>query len=423
MAKDQIGELGLDVKDIIAALGKVNDSLDKLTSATDKADKKIKGGFTESIKGLAKAFGLAFGAAQIGRYVAGLRNVGGQVDDLRSKLLDGSKDAKDFNAAIQGNASGTAAASRLGRAWDRFKVKLGVGTASILSDMGQAWNASGAMAGGKGFEGKKNADNEQNRIDQKTDKTKREILKSEDELASVQSYSLNTQADRLALLDEELRLQQKRIAIIDKDPSVFDDPRGARNAAMAAMGAIKAEQESIAYATEKEAKAAKAVTQEMELQLKGMSGAAKETALRVKYEQAIAQALRDGKTELANQLQIQKKLSIEQGRVNEHNMTNDERRAERRVARKYGRDLKKTNLHDADLARRLEQSEREGHAPTPGSELDRYRSRRNAERAANGKAANAPDPASAPVVAAIAKTETILSQIEKNTQGMFKNKP
>lgn len=378
MAKDLIGEIGLDVEEINKALGLINANLDKLTGHVAKADKAIKGGLTASLKDAARALGVAFGAASVARYIASLRNLSTEIDTMRSHMLDSGRDTTDGGPAIM--------FKRAGLAVDKFQVKAKLAVAQSIQGLRMAGEAAGNWwSNFVGIPGTTHDVSDQNARDSKTDQLKKEILQDDTRIAQIQSHTLSTQQDRLALLEEELALQQKRLALIQREPSQFDNPDQARIAALNAIGALKAEREATAYATERELRLAKATTQEMELQLKGMSGAAKATQVRAKYEQQILQAQRDGKTALAAQLQKQQNIALGQIAVAEHNMTPAQRRAERTAARKFSRDSQKTLLHNQDLEKRLNQAEADGHSITPGSELDRYRSRRDAKRAANGR--------------------------------------
>lgn len=425
MAKDMMGELGLDVADIKKALGEVVAKLDGLTQAVDRTDKKVKGGFVNGLKDAAKALGLAFGAASIARYIYGLKTLGSELDTMRAKMIGGGNDKSDGGPAVF--------FQRAGVEIDRFKVKAKLAVAQTI----QGFRLMGEDAGNATFRGfhalitpkgghaniaDERSVHQQIQADIKTDQLKKDLLNHEDSIARIQSESLNTQQARLGLIEEELRLQQEKLALINRDPSVVDDPRGAKNAALQQIGALKAEREAVAYATEKELRAARAVTQETVLQLKGLSGAAKETEIRAKFEAQILQAQRDGKTALAAQLTLQKNLALQQLGVGEHNMSNADRRTERTAARKYARDVTKTTRHEGDLASRLRQAEQQGSPITPGSELDRFRSRRNAQRAANGGAAQPPAGEMGPVVNAIAANGTILTNIYNSISGITKRK-
>ena len=89
-----------------------------------------------------------------------------------------------------------------------------------------------------------------------------------------------------------------------------------------------------------------------------------------KYEGRIAQALKDGKEALVEQLKTQRALNLAQVKVSEHNLTPKERiREQRAAARKFARDQAKAEAQEDEMQKRMERDKATDHGkhmPPPG---------------------------------------------------------
>ncbi len=418
---DQIGELGLDVSDIKSQLGVVIDQLGRLNAAVDATDKKVKGGLVGTLKDAAKVFGLAFGAQAIVRYIYNLRNLSNEIDQVRSKM----------GADSVGEGGASFIFARAGVSLDKFVVKAKIATAEAIQgarlaaeDAGNAISEVASLLTGGKYDGGTHEVRNQIQADRRADAIKQQLIRDEGVLAQARGSALNTQQEQISLMEEEIRLREKRIALVKSNRENFDNPQEIINNERAAVGALKAQVEAVNYARTQEAALATATAKAITLQVAGYSAASKEVEIRARFEKEIAQALRDQKTELAASLQLQRDIALNAIAVDEHNKTPAQRRDERRAARKFARDTRKAAQHEKDLEERYINSFYHPETITPGSELDRYRQRRNAQRAANGKAAQGnPLVQDSPLAASFYKQgEKYLAEISKNTQSMFQNK-
>ncbi len=420
---DQIGELGLDVSEIKKSIDSGISSLDNLTGAVDRTDKKIKTGLVGTLKEAAKVFGIAFGAQAVTRYIYNLRNLSNEIDQMRAKM----------GADAVGEGGAAFGFHRAGIALDKFVVKAKIATAeafSGLQQIGERVGDSFTTVLSKVFTGHLNESGPTTEVsrqaaeDRKADAIRRQLIEDESKLAETRGKSLNTQKDQLILLNDEIGLRQKRLDLVKANRDNFDNPQEIINAETAALGALRAQREAVEFAQKQELHTAEQLTIQMDLQQKGQSGAAKEAAIRSKYEREIAAALREGKDSLAAQLRSQRDIELNRIRVEEHNLTNAQRREERTGARKFARDTAKAAAHEIDLESRLRQAEREGHRITPGSELDRYRNRARNAAAANAAAERGDVRVHDSPLAAKSYGATIrmLPEISKKLDSAFQNK-
>ncbi len=412
MAKDMLGELGLDVADFEKAI--------------DRVSMKVETGFGGAMKKAGAYLAATFSAQRIAAYIASIRHLGKEIEDMRAKLIRGSDEEKQFNLLTGGAGAGnTVAFTKIGKAWDQFwigyKAKVAADIKGLADVTSLAWAA--ATGGAAGFS--------ERLIQIQAAKIKEEDLNDsidaqlerEDELAMAQSKGLDTYEKRLAILKKQKKIEEERIALLKKEPALSEDARGAMNESLVKLHSIKQAIADAQFARKQELETAMLITEQMTMQDKGMSGAAKAAAVRAQYEKQIAQALKEGKEDLAIQLTTQRDINLQRIAVEEHNMTARQRLAERRTARKYNRDVKKTDAHDADLQKRLDQAELQKSPITPGSELDRFRNRISRERAARGKAAEggmSVDPTLANTY--FREGLTVLKNIESKVEGTPKNK-
>lgn len=460
MAKDQVGELGLDVKDIMDALGQVNKSLDKLAKHAEAADKKIKGGFTDSLKGAARALGIAFGATAIARYITNLRNLGSELDDIRKKRIAGSEAGGAADNDAKRGAGPAEVFRSFGIGFDRFATQVKLFTAEAITGLlmaaEDATNAIAAKFGGK----QSHMMRDILKAGKEREAAAAPVYKIEDDIANFLQEGVVSYQEQVDLLGRQLELSKYKLKVAQLDTQ---EGRDAANAAKVQIGQQETALENLRIEKERSLAAARTETREMALLTAGQKGAAKEEEIRLKYNLKIAQAIRDGRDDLAGQLKIQRQMDLNANAVAEHNMTPKERADERRAARKYSRDLEKTKKHEEDLEARRKQATGEqadpakhmsgpqhmdpdqfkpklgkrdvipgdfmagGRPPgdfkgTPGSELDRYRQRRKtAANAANDAAGIKTDSPAAQKFYNEGIKE--LQAISKNTQGMFQNKP
>lgn len=377
MAKDLMGELGLDTSDFEKALDRVGD--------------KVGGKFANAMNSAAASFAKAFGAAAIGRYLYSLRNLGTDIDDLRSKMIAGSEDARTFDKSLEGSGAAVGFFRRLGNGWDQYRVKAKLAIGESIVGLKMAGEDFGNWLSKKmGYGGDVHEQSGQAGSDAKEDaqilSLKTQILRKEDEIADAQSKEVGTAEQGLDIARREAELANLRSRLANLQGAT---ERQAANEAKVAQGAAAAAIRDRELVIQKSLIAAKGQTREIVLQQAGLSGAAKEARIYADFQQKIAQAIRDGRADLAGQLQIQQKLALQANAVAEHNMSPAQRREERRNARKYARDVRKTAAHEADLEGRSRRADSQGDRVTPGSELDRYRSRRKGAAQAGRDAGSA----------------------------------
>lgn len=406
MAKDLIGELGLDVAEIQKALGLVNKQLDGLQKAADKTSEstsKIEKGFSklaEGAKKLAVALGVTFGIKAIIDYTKSFQNLHAEIQKTRSKLAEGSQESKQFNASVDsvhgGEASGLAikaAVTEISNYSLKFKEKaskelrqLGEGLSRDPNPLHVDISDGGAKktAQTKEMEG-------QDIYNQETVNRGKKIVDLQHELVAAQGNDMGIKRNQLAALEVEARLQFEIMEYAART-GVADE--NMRAAAVRGYAAANTAHINLSIEVSNELKAARAITTETQLNLQGMSGAAKQAKILAEYAEKIAKANREGKEELVKQLEAQRELALVSLGIDEHNMTPKQRRDERNKARKYNRDKKKAEDHEKDLEDRrrkfqddddkikrrpgesdddFEKRKRREHpGPTPGSELDRY---------------------------------------------------
>jgi hypothetical protein len=133
---------------------------------------------------------------------------------------------------------------------------------------------------------------------------------------------------------------------------------------------IQMEEKSAAHYAERRNQAA--TIEAIGLEMAGYKNIAEQRKIAHELDEQILEANRTNNKELAKSLTIQKNLATAAARVAEHNMTSKERRDERRVARKFARDKKKTDAQDEAMKKTAARMAAEGHKATPGSRLDRY---------------------------------------------------
>lgn len=116
----------------------------------------------------------------------------------------------------------------------------------------------------------------------------------------------------------------------------------------------------------------KATIEAIGLEMAGYKNIAEQRKIAHDFDEQILEANRTNNKELAKSLAIQKNLAMAQSRVAEHNLTPQERRNERRAARKFARDDTKRLAQEAEMTKRAARMAAEGHKATPGSKMDRF---------------------------------------------------
>ena len=160
--------------------------------------------------------------------------------------------------------------------------------------------------------------------------------------------------DKLAAVDKNLSLNRQEQ--VDNNTHEKDVDRADKLSAQAAQ--LLREKKEIELASAKELANAVAATREMQLQQTGQSTAAQQVAIRAQYEERIAAALRDGKTDLADQLRLQQKMALAGSALAEFRKTPAQHLQDSLTAQKDERDLKAMEAkRKTDLARERQKYE------------------------------------------------------------------
>lgn len=405
MAKDLIGELGLDTSDFEKAL--------------DRVGAKIGKQFVGQIKQIGTALGIAFSAKKIIDYVRSFSNLREEIDKTRSSLVQGGEESKRFEASIGKRAEASSDAyKRIGEtvrnAFLSFKGKAATMGEELMQGMTRS--VFGAPSA-KTIELQK-----QHSEAQKTVVLGEKIIAQEDELVELRSSGTDTLGKRIHIMESEIRLTETQIEFAKRYG--VENGRQLENEARVKLTEQKQALRDLKLNRDLEVSAAKAAVGEITAQLQGYSEIGKAAKVITELEIKRTIAVKEGKYELAEQLRIQKEIASGNLAVAEHNMTPAQRRAERTAARKFARDVKKTTDHDWDLELRYRKAVRQRDRITPGSELDRYAQRRNKMAVANGVGAAANGGAIDPQLANTYNKDglTALKDIVTNTAGMFKMK-
>ena len=155
-----------------------------------------------------------------------------------------------------------------------------------------------------------------------------------------QSLQKGFEFDKLGIQTDQGRGPQERVNAIEKELALIERERKVNrekngddavvNAQLNAQAhALKTEKEDIEESERKALSTAKAQTEEMKLHQSGHEGLAKVEAIRQQYEERILEAQRLGKTELAQQYQLQQKMAMEQARMAAYFSTPGQQAAER----------------------------------------------------------------------------------------------
>ena len=172
-----------------------------------------------------------------------------------------------------------------------------------------------------------------------------------------QSYQKGFEIDKLGIQTDQGRGPQahkeaieKELALIDRERKNNKEKNGDDalvDAQLSAQAhALKTEKEDIEHAEKEALTAAKAQTTEMQLQQSGHEGIAKIEAIREQYQARILEAQRLGKTELAEQYQLQQKMAMEQARMAAYFSTPGQQAAQRSQQRAIAQARERFNRDD-----------------------------------------------------------------------------
>ncbi len=405
MAGDLIGELGLDTKDFESAL--------------DRVGSKLETKFGGAIKRVGTALLGGLGVGAVARYLYSLRNLSGEIDSVRAKMVAGSQDAKDFDKSLAGSGGASLYFQRLGLQLDLLKLKAKNATGEsirglqlALEDYGNKFSTS-KLGRALGLGKVVNKVRPEIKQDEETDRMKKELLASEDDLAKTRELSVGTLNDEQVILEAELRIEKQRLAIAER---MGMTGREEANAARAAVGELNKRLITMKLI---------AVEQQMEKdrldafaldRLKGDSRSSKESEIRFQFEEKIIKAYREGNFQQAENLKLQRDLTLEQAKVDFHNKTPRQLANERKAGRKFNRDLR----HQEDRDRELERREGRG---VHGRQIDEKNERKKREDAANAREADVRNLSRSVITEANSKASLqALRAIQKNTEDGGKNK-
>lgn len=410
MAKDLMGELGLDTSEFEKALDRAADKVgNRFTGALGKA--------TGALKGIGAALGIAFSVKKLADYVKTFQNLHAEIQKTRESLAAGSVDAKNFGEAVNsvkgGEASGFAY-KRVGQTISNFLTTFKEKASLMGRQLAEGMTRNPNPLAGDNTTAATKEMQAKDVYDQETVDRGKKIVELQHESVIANGQDLTIASKQLEALEAEAKLQFEIMEYASRQ-GIADEAM--RASAVRGYAAANTAHQNLQLQMRNELALAKATTSEMELQRMGYAEAGKLAKTIAEYDAKILQAQREGKGELAKQLGIQRNIAIQDAAIAEHNLTPAERRAERTAARKRGRDVRKTERHNADLEDRLNRMQAEGHAPTPGSELDRF---------ARGRAALHPHGnrggGGSAIEAAIGNIQGDVAVIKNNTANMFLNR-
>ncbi len=380
---EPIDQLGLGIKEFREAIKEATGLLRGLDTAQDKTTGKTKkmSGALNSVKGLAGALGIPLA---IGGLIAALKSLGGsaletgdRINEARDKFIAGS----DRLAARGGGDDAPLAETTKTKIQDfGAKVKNSIGSVLNKAIQGAIAVKDIGITPDGGFDlttSAKKQLHEDLSNEKELNSLRQQRRDIEDEIAALEEQGSNRADDKNKIIE-----QQKNLALVNQriaENTIVAD-RQAANAAKSAAGQKQAQQEVTRESQANEIRSATAISQQVTLQKDGMKEVGAIVAAREVNEAAILKALREGKTELANQLQIQQTMATNAARVAEHNLTSAQLREERTGARKFDRDLAKTVRREADLQQRLDRANAQHDRITPGSRLDRFARAQDARR-------------------------------------------
>ena len=163
---------------------------------------------------------------------------------------------------------------------------------------------------------------------------------------------------------------QERLKANKGNADAEADVTMAANDLRVAKAAVAQFERDTAFANEQQLKSAQATTSELQLHARGRETEAQKVAATAGYQAQIAQALRDGKTELAAQLQLQQQITLQAQRAAQLAKTPNERRNDRANQRRTERLYNLAGALDSDEADRHSRGAR----PTSGRNGIGYRS-------------------------------------------------
>jgi len=350
---DETIKLTADMTEIQKSLDDLTKRFEKSMEKNAKATTKMGAAIDKVTKGaraLAGALGITFGITTLTRT---LLNAGKDYEDSVNKYIAGSERLRARTGGA-GEPGGPNVAIAAGSKMEDIIAR----TKTVLSSMLDAGLKTLGVV------------TPQNEADEKEARIIiTQIAAKKDEIADLELAGVVTADQRLALERKMAELAQlngqfaNNRLIADKDRD---------NAARKAYGEAKTAQKAIAFETENAERAAIAATDAMKHEIEGRKNIAALAKTQADYDAKIAAANKAGLTVVAKELEAQKQIAMLKGRIAEHNLTPRERLAERKAAKKFARDEKKTDASEAELDRRAAMMIKGGHKATPGSALDRH---------------------------------------------------
>lgn len=385
---DLMATAGVDLSEFEKGITRLETRLGALEKHGEKAVTSL-GKLEKAGKTLNKL--LTFSIAGIGlKTLAGYAlDLGKNLDAISQKYIAGSARAK---AAGGGSDSGVSRS--LGAGWEdlqsRAKIKAGQATAKaaegyaeLFSELAESFhggllnNASdpGSMAGQFRGQHAKNIKElaRKMKLGAEADRlTDVDIPAKEDEIAEYSKNGIVTMDQQKTLQEKIVELATMRLKLAENE--LVTDRQMQLAAKAMIEGASKANIEREFAITQAE-NAARAQTDIMEQERDGRKDVANIMAIQAKYQAQIAAAQKDGLDHVVEELNVQKEIELTKAKVASHTMTARQRIDERRDARKYARDVTKTQNAEISLEARSQRMIAEHHKATPGSELARYQAR------------------------------------------------
>lgn len=396
---DELLQLKLDTSDIrkeLDALAKrFEKSMDRNARATGKMSRAF-AGITRGASRLAGLFGVGLGLAGLKQAATLALDLGKNIEAAADRFAAGSDRLKAATGGADHQKAGMAIAvsADLEDFTERAKRKAG----EVSGEIALGWKAiiaatvagaKGAMGGSllKSFGSKEgigggaaagvNAalDAEAASLNEKSAKGE-EVMKITERIRDIERSISDRQRTGLITLQEQNELLKEQADLADArnklaTHSLVAD-RKAENAAKAAQGHALAASVEFRESRAKELRDAQAAIDIAKAEHAGMKNVAAQLKIRHEFDEKMIVAARQGNEELGKRLLIQKNLAMAAARVAEHNMAPQERRNERRAARKFARDEKKQAAQEAEMTKRAARMAAEGHKATPGSRMDRF---------------------------------------------------
>lgn len=358
MDSDAIGHIGLDIRDFQESIKKA----EKATGALAKAGIIATGVF------------LAFGAT-----LNNFRNIGKEVDELRGKFIEGSKEGEALKDTLGDiNAADLSALRHAGHDIDNLWLK----TKLFLAQSFLGWKKWGqdvadviARVTGLGSPSHGATSHET----PETDHTPK-IVALENELLMLRTKNNEITGDttmslqqRVAILDKEVELEEERLA-----RAIQYEDRISQMAHAEVIHGLRRNKLALELEDIENQRDAEHARMLHNAHLPLEQALVAEAEIRFKYEQKIVEALAKGKNEMAQTLRLAQDTALAEEKVARKRQTAAQKVDARAEGRAFERDLKKQGARDADLSDRARRG-------VQGREVDEWRGRQKMARAQGGR--------------------------------------